>query len=188
MERDMKMQVLAQAMNPMLVQMGIVDANGIYEAEVQFMRALGFKEYGRVFKRPPIAPMQLTAEEELARLVNGKRTPVTPESDHENFIRIAEQLVKSPDAPSMYGGGVLNAVQSQIQQHKAMVEALQAQAKQIAQANQQQFNGMGPGGGAAPGQAPFMNAYNDFQAARSQLQNGAADQMGGPIPGQQAKR
>ena len=152
------------------------------------MRALGFKEYARVFKRPPIAPMQLTAEEELARLVNGKQAPITPDMDHEGFIRLATQLLQSPDAPELYGGQAMNAIQGQLNQHKAMLQALQAQAKQIAQANQQMFNGMGAGGGAQPGQAPFMNAYNDFQAARSQLQAGASEQMGATIPGQQAPR
>ncbi len=183
-QRDMAMQILAQCLNPLLIQMGIVDANSLYEAEKLYFQSLGFKDYSRFIHKPPMQPTQLTAEEELIRIVHGKSVAITAEMDHEGFLRKATELISDPEFGATYGQKVGAAIQSQIQQHKAIMEAMKAQAKQIAQAQQQMFNSQGAGGGAAPGAAPFMNSYNDFQASRANLMNQAAG-PGGMVPGMQ---
>lgn len=184
MQREQSMQVLAQMLNPLLIQMGIVDAAGIYEAEKDYFQSLGRKDYARFIKRPEGVVRQLTAEEELGRLMAGKAVPITPDMDHEGFMRKAADFLKMDDLDTTYGRNVVNAVQSQMQQHKSMLESLKAQAAQASQAMQQQTNSMGAGGGAMPGQAPYMNNYNDFQASRASLMNTAAG-PGGMLPGMQ---
>jgi hypothetical protein len=171
-------------MNPLLIQIGIIDGAGIYEAMKDYFQALGRKDYARFIRKPAGVIRQLTGEEELARLLNGKSVPITPDMDHEEFLAKAQEVLSSEDSLGMYGNAALKAVESQMAQHKALLQAMQAQAGQIAQANQQQFNAMGVAGGVQPGQAPFMNSYNDFQASRSSLQNQAAG-PGGMLPGMQ---
>jgi hypothetical protein len=127
---------------------------------------------------------QLTAEEELARIVSGKKVPISPDMDHEAFIELAQSILDNDDAAAMYSDANVEAIQAQMAQHEALVEAMNAQSKQAAQANQQMTNQMGVAGGIQPGQAPFSNPYNDFQASRSSLMNEAAG-PGGMLPGMQ---
>lgn len=179
---EQSMQVLAQTMNPLFLQVGIVTPAGIYEALKDYFQALQRKDYARFITRPANVVRQLTAEEELARIVNGKNVPITPEMDHQRFIELAQELLGQEHAVQMYGAGQLEAVRAQMQQHQAMHQAMEAQAKQIAQANQQGFNSMGMAGGAQPGQAPFLNPYNDFQSARAGLMDqteGSSEYAGG---------
>ena len=184
-QREQSMQVLAQCMNPLFIQMGIIDPAGIYEALKDYFQTLGRKDYARFIKKPEGVVRQLTAEEELARLLHGKKVPITPDMDHETFIELAQMVLNQDEAASIYGGAVLETLKSQLQQHKSMQEAMKAQAGQIAQAQQQQFNAMGVAGGVQPGQAPFMNPYNDFQSARANIMDQAGQAAGAMVPGAQ---
>jgi hypothetical protein len=180
---EQTMQVLAQMMNPLFLQLQLISPSGMYEALKDYFQALGKKDYARFIQRPPQVTRQLTAEEEMARLLHGKAVPLTPDMDHERFIELAVGILKDEEAPRMYGEGTMNAVRSQMKQHEAMGQAMAAQAKQLAQANQQMANGMGQGGGAMPGMAPnLMNPYNDFQQSRAQLQEGIGEMAGGGAP------
>jgi hypothetical protein len=183
--REVSTQILAQTLNPLLIQMGVVDANSVYEAEKNFFMSLGVKDYQRYLRRPPMAPIQLTGEEEIARIIHGKSVEINPQGDHAGFIRHAERMLADKEFDEHYGRNVRAKIESQVQQHKAIMQAMEAQAKQAAQANQQQANMMGAGGGAQPGQAPFMNAYNDFQASRSQLLTQANNESGMQTAGSQ---
>lgn len=179
---EQTMQVLAQTMNPLFLQLQIVTPGGVYEALKDYFQALQRKDYARFIQRPPQIIRQLTAEEELARVVNGKSVPITPDMDHARFIELAQELMGQDGVEQMYGAPQLEAVRSQMNQHQAIMQAMEAQSKQIAQAQQQGFNAMGVAGGVQPGQAPFLNPYNDFQAARANL----TEQLGGAdagIPG-----
>ncbi len=181
---EQSMQVLAQCMNPLFLQIGIVTPGGIYEALKDYFQNLGRRDYARFINKPEQTMRQLTAEEELARILNGKSVPISPDMDHGKFIELGRETLTSDEAPSMYGEQVMKALEAQITQHEAIMKSMEAQAGQIAQANQQQFNAMGVAGGVQPGQAPFMNPYNDFQSSRASLMNAAAG-PGGMVPGMQ---
>ncbi len=187
---EQTMQVLAQTMNPLFLQLQIVKPSGIYEALKDYFQALQRKDYARFISRPPDVIRQFTAEEELARILAGKPVQVSADMEHKRFLELAEEVLGQEGAEQMYGANGLNAVRAQQQQHQAIMEAMENQQKQANQAMQQQTNSMGAGGAAMPGpggqgQAPFMNPYNDFQAARANL----TDQLGGKeagIPGAQS--
>jgi hypothetical protein len=179
------MQVLAQTMNPLFLQVGITTPSGIFEALKDYFQALGRKDYARFIQRPQGVERRLTAEEEIRRILAGKVVKVTPELDHEGFVALAEAVMAQEGVEEMYGLERLQMVEAQSKQHQAMLEAMQAQAAQAAQANQQMFNGMGMAGGAAPGQAPFLNPYNDFQSSRASLMNGLGESTGMMMPGAQ---
>jgi hypothetical protein len=191
---EQSMQVLAQCMNPLFLQMGIIKPPGIYEALKDYFQHLGKKDYARFITRPEGVIRQLTAEEELARIVAGKKVPITPDQDHQAFIKLAQDLLGNEEALAMYGPASMDMIKSQMSQHEAIMKAMEAQAGQIAQANQQQFNAMGVAGGVQPGAKPmlqgggpaegFSNPYNDFQSARASLMNDAAG-PGGMVPGMQ---
>lgn len=180
---EQSMQVLAQCMNPLFLQVGIVDPGGIYEALKDYFQALQRKDYARFLRKPAQIIRSLLPQEELSRLVHGKKVPITPEMDHQGFIDYAQEFMAQEGLEDMYGPQQIDAIKAQMQQHQAMAQAMEAQARQIAQANQQQFNQMGVAGGAQPGQAPFMNPYNDFQAARSNLMGQLGESTGTPVPG-----
>lgn len=183
---EQTMQVLAQTMNPLFLQLQIVTPSGVFEALKDYFQALGRKDYARFIQRPPQVVRQLSAEEELARIVNGKTVPITPDMDHARFIELAQELMSQEGVEQMYGKPQLEALRAQSGQHQAIMQAMEAQSKQIAQANQQSFNAMGVAGGAQPGAAPFLNPYNDFQAARANLTDQLGAEGGPMIPGAQS--
>lgn len=190
---EQSMQVLAQCMNPLFLQIGIIKPSGIYEALKDYFQHLGKKDYARFIERPQGVTRQLTAEEELARIVAGKKVQITPDMDHEGFAKLAELMLANEEAVSYYGAAGVEAIKAQKSQHEALQKSMEAQAGQIAQANQQQNNAMGVAGGAQSGGKPmlgggaaegFSNPYNDFQSARAGLMNSAAG-PGGMLPGMQ---
>lgn len=188
---EQSMQVLAQMMNPLFLQMGITTPGGVYEALKDYFQALGRKDYARFILKPQGVIRQLTAEEELARLIQGLKVPITPDMDHQGFIEFAQDLLANEDYIKQMGGDRISLIKGQMQQHMSMLEAMNAQANQIAQASQQQFNAMGVAGGVQPGmspmlqqgQIPFLNPYNDFQQSRGQLMNQLGEKTGTMIPG-----
>lgn len=182
---EQSMQVLAQTMNPLFLQLQIITPSGVFEALKDYFQALGRKDYARFIKRPPDVIRQLTPEEELARVLAGKKVPISPDMDHQGFIELATEFTQGEGIMEMYGQAAINGVKSQLKQHQSIQEAMQAQAKQIAQANQQGFNAMGVAGGVQSGQAPFLNPYNDFQSARAGLLEQTGEQSGVMQPGAQ---
>lgn len=178
---EQTMQVLAQMMNPLFLQLQIIKPENMYEALKDYFQALGKKDYARFISRPPSYNRQFTAEEELARILHGKQVPITPDMDHQRFIELATGIINAEESLQMYGEGTIEAVRGQLQQHTAMAKAMQAQAAQIQQAQQQQNNAMGMGGGAMPGSAPnLMNPYNDFHQSKNALTNNLGEMAGGP--------
>lgn len=182
-------QVLAQLMNPFFIQLGIVEPDNVFEGLKDYFQALGKKDYSRFIKKSNLQSYRiLTAEEELRRLLAGYKIDVTPELDHQKFIDLWDSMKETEGLEAMYGADNIQKVEGQYQQHQAMMEAMNAQAAQVQQAQQQMFNGMGPGGAIAPGQPPLlpnmgMNAYNDFQIGRSNLQQQINSQSGQNVPG-----
>lgn len=190
---EQSMQVLAQMMNPMFLQLGITSPMGAYEALKDYFKGLGRNDYARFITKPQNVVRQLTAEEELSRILHGKTVPVTPDMDHERFIELAQEIIAEDEAIKVYGEQKISNVRAQMQQHQAIMEAMQSQANQIAQAQQQSYNQMGVAGGVQPGGAPmlsqgaqnFSNPYNDFQQSRAQLMNQLGETTGTMIPGMQ---
>ena len=176
-------------MNPFFMQIGIIEPDNVFEALKDYLQALGRRDYSRFIKKSNLQSSRvLTAAEELRRLLAGKKIDVMPEMEHEAFIKLADALAEQEGVEQLYSSDSLNAVSSQKEQHQAMLESMQAQAGQIQQAQQQMFNGMGPGGGIAPGSPPLlpnngMNAYNDFQIGRSNLNQSIQANSGQQVPG-----
>jgi len=190
---EQSQQILAQCINPFFFQIGIIEPDGVFEALKDYFLALGRKDYSRFIKKTNIKSVRiLTAEEELRRLLAGKQVPVTPEMDHQGFIQIWDAMKDTDGIDSMFGQANVKTVNAQYEQHKSMLKNMQAQAGQVQQANQQMFNKMGAGGAAAPGAEPMlpnngMNAFNDFQVGRSNL-NQQVQAGGGQVPGMPQKK
>ncbi len=182
-------QILAQCMNPLFMQIGIIEPDNVYEALKDYFMALGRKDYSRFIKKSNLQSSRvLTAQEELRRVLAGQQVPITPELDHNGFVSLWKSMKDMENLDQMYGKAALDAADAQAAQHEAMGGAMEAQAGQIQQANQQMFNGMGAGGAAAPAAAPLlpnmgMNTYNDFQIGRSNLQQSIQSRTGNAPPG-----
>ena len=181
-------QVLAQCMNPMFLQLGIVEPDNVFEALKDYFQALGKKDYTRFIKKSNLQSYRiLTAQEELRRILAGQRIDVSPELDHAGYMSLWEKVREQEGIEQMYGQDIVRAAEAQYEQHKTMMEAMQKQAGQIQQAAQQMFNGQGMGGAIAPGAAPILpgmgaNPYNDFQIGRANLNN-QIQQSGQNVPG-----
>lgn len=182
-------QVLAQLMNPFFMQIGIVKPDGVFEGLKDYFQALGKKDYSRYINKSDLESYRiLTAEEELRRILAGYKIDITPEMDHKKFVELWEKFKDQEGISEMYGADRISAVEGQVQQHQAMLDAMTAQAGQVQQANQQMFNGQGPAGAIAPGSAPLlpnlgMNAYNDYQSGRSNLNHQIQNTTGQTVPG-----
>lgn len=186
---EQSQQVLAQLMNPFFIQLGIVEPDNVFEGLKDYFQALGKKDYSRFIKKSNLQSYRiLTAEEELRRLLAGYSIDVSPELDHGKFIKLWDAMREQENLEQLYGKDNVERVEAQYEQHKAMQEAMEAQASQVQQAQQQMFNGMGPGGAIAPGMPPLlpnmgMNAYNDFQIGRSNLNQQIQASSGQAVPG-----
>jgi hypothetical protein len=180
--------VLAQMMNPFFMQIGIVEPDNVFEALKDYFQALGKKDYSRFMKKSNLKSYRiLTAEEEMRRVLAGQQVDVTPDLDHAGFVALWEKIKDDEDLKGSYGEGNVGKAAAQYAQHKSMMQAMEAQAGQIQQANQQLFNSQGAGGAAAPGSAPLlpnlgMNSYNDFHIGRSNL-NQQIQAGGAAVPG-----
>lgn len=186
---EQSQQVLAQCMNPFFMQIGIVEPDNVFEALKDYFQALGKKDYSRFIKKSNLQSVRiLTPQEELRRVLGGLKVDVTPELDHEGFCALWDSMKELENLDQQFGQAGLDAADRQYQQHKAMLDAMNAQAGQIQQAMQQGFNQAGPGGGIAPGSAPIlpnngMNTYNDFQIGRSNLNQSIQASTGNAVPG-----
>jgi hypothetical protein len=178
------MQVLSQTMNPLFMQLGIVEPDNVYEALKDYFLALGRKDFARFIKKKNLqTARQFTAEEELRRVLAGQTVEIQPDMDHQGFIDLGQKIIDQEGADQLYGQNAMAAVQSQIQQHTAIMEAMKAQAAQIAQANQQTANKMGVAGGINSGQAPFLNMNNAAMAGAGNINSGVQQQGGLAPPG-----
>ncbi len=155
-------QQMQMVMNPLAIQLGIVNGSNIYEAYRAWFVVNGVKDYSKFINKPQ-GQVRIFSPEEIAnRVLAGIDVPMTPEQDLAGFISYYEYLTSHDELLGQFQEPELIALTKKYQEAQAMQEAMAAQAAQTANAQQIQMNQalssaptqMTPGGGpqAAQGQ------------------------------------
>lgn len=133
-------QVLQLSQNPLLVQLGVVTPQNIYEAVKNYMKAIGVKEHSRFINAEFANQYVLTPKEEFERVVALTDVPVLPNGDHEGFIAFVENVFRNDDQLGELTQQQVSALQLQVSKHKQMMQAMQQMQAQQANTNQQVLN------------------------------------------------
>lgn len=135
-------QIMQLVMNPLLIQLGIVSPINIYNAHKDFLRAADIKQFSSYITKPDGADEQISLlpEEELMRVAKGLKVPVVPRQDHARFIELAQDFVKDPKKLEQFNPNAAELIINQAKAHNSMLQALEAQAAQQRNIQQQQIN------------------------------------------------
>lgn len=147
---DMVMQAVA---DPLAIQLGIVTPAQYYEAKKNQMQARGVKDFGRFLQKPQGPTRSLTPVEEADRVLIGMDVPVTPEMDHDGFIKFFEMVMADDQLNGQFQPQHMAALQAQAIKHAQMKQALAEVAAQQANAMQMQRNAAMSAEQVAPGSA-----------------------------------
>ena len=127
-------------LNPLLIQLGIVNQRNIYEAAKDVLKARGIQDWGRFVSEPIDQRLVMTPEEEANRVIRGIDVPVTLQGDHQGFIEFVELLSSKPELLGQFSEDATIALARQRDQHAQMLEALQQLEGQQANLRQMQAN------------------------------------------------
>jgi len=133
-------ELLTLLLNPLLIQLGVVGAPQIYEGLRNFARSKSIRDFNRYFQKPAGYSYVPSPGEELFRLLLGYDVPISPQMDHAGFLTLFEELKGNDEMLGQYSKEAIIKVAQQAQGHEAMMQALQAQQAQTANAAQQQNN------------------------------------------------
>lgn len=163
-QQEIATQVLQLALNPLLIQTGIVSQGNIYEAVKSHLKAQGVKDFARYITKPPEWQTTLTPETEANRILRGMPVPVTPEMDHEGFINYFKEIFDNDELLGQFSEQQTIMLASQAQKHQRMLAALEQMAQNAAVSNQMRQNaamssqqaptGMNPMSGSQPALPP----------------------------------
>lgn len=145
--------------NPLDIQLGIITPQGRYEALKAYASSLGIKDHGKYLQAPRL-PRIFTPQEEVNRLLRGVPTPVTPEGDHEGYLKYFEYLTSNPEILGQYTQEETMVLAAQAQQHAQMLAALEEQAAQQRNAQQMQMNAQMSQNQAPAGMNPMAGSGN----------------------------
>lgn len=152
---DNATQILNTVMNTVNIQLGIVTPQEIYNANKNYLQALGIKDYSRYLNRPVPMTNKMLPEEEFNRVIRGIEVPVTPEMNHDGYINYFQTVLRSDELLGQFTEKETLLAAAQAQAHADMKQALEQIAAQ--QANQAQMSmnaqsGMNLSQGGVPAQ------------------------------------
>lgn len=138
--REIAQQVLNLTMNPLLIQMGIVTPDNLYNACKNWVTSLDVKDFARYISKPSDLEMFLAPSQEVARVLQGMPVPVHPAMNHQAFMTYVENMMNTPEYLGLLTQEQAISVAQQYDQHAAMQEAVQRQEAQMRNLSQQQLN------------------------------------------------
>lgn len=148
-------QIMQITSNPLDIQLGIVTAAQRYEALKNWYMAMNIRDWGRYLQKPAEATRILTPLEEADRVLIGIEVPIDPRGDHEGFIKLVQMFKDEDQLNGQFSPEQMGALVNQAKKHIAMMQALQAQAAQQANAQQMQINSQQAGAQAPTGVNPM---------------------------------
>ena len=146
--------LVQMTMNPLNLQSGLSDAGKMYAAQKFQLNSRGIKDVHRFLNRPVGYEYTPSPQEEFQRIINGIPVQVQLGMDHEKAIAfmssILEQQSQLETPEGKLNSEQINAVQDQVKQHMAIMDAMQAQQAQAMQTQQMQQNMAGGVGTSTP--------------------------------------
>jgi len=152
-QQSVAQQIHNVVMNPVNIQTGIVDQSGIFEANKNLLQSLEVKDWSKYLRKPEGSRRVLTPKEEADRILGGLSVKVQLGDDHEGFITLVAEMLKSDEVVSAYPAEVLGLLQAQSREHQNALQTVQQlQANQ--RANNQIQNNVAQSEQQAPLQEP----------------------------------
>lgn len=143
--------VLATVANPLYIQLGIVSPQEIYEALKNKFRSEGVRDFSKFIRKPSGMSRMFTPEEIANRVLAGVDMQLGPEQDLEGFIGYVQHIIDHDELLGQFNEQQTIALAQKMKEATAMMQAMKAQAAQVANAQQVQTNA---GLSAAPTQLP----------------------------------
>lgn len=133
--------------NPLLLTLGIVTPQNVWEGVRNFMQSIGIKDPHRFITKPQGYRYIPTPEEEVNRLLRGIDVPVLPEADHQGFIDYVGHLMSdsTPEgAPllAQFNQDEIARLAAQANAHKQMLDTIQFAQNQANNQTQQVQNAL----------------------------------------------
>jgi hypothetical protein len=183
--QDQAAQILQTTMNPMLIQMGLINPGNIYEAVKNNMIALGVKDWGRYVTKPQGYTQQFTPIQEMDAILAGVPVQVQPQMDHQGFLDLYQHFIDDDMLHGQFTPDQWKPLAAQAQKHEQMLDALKQQASQTANVQQMQMNAQqgsqgissGPQQGAAMG--PAQGITPQGPVGNAPVSSGISPQLGG---------
>lgn len=140
-QQELANQIMQLTANPLDIQLGIITPGNRYNAMKNFLRSAQIKDFSKFITKPQGVTHIMTPEEEANRVLRGINVQITPEMDHEAFIDFVENTLFADDQVlGQFSQEQTAALATQVQAHRQMASALQAQQAQVQQLQQQAIN------------------------------------------------
>ena len=150
-------------MNPLLLQTGIVNAGNIFNALKTKLQVEGVKDWSKYITKPQGAETVYTPEQLANATLAGVDIKLSPMQDLQGFIDFFNEIVDNDELLGMFNEQQTIKLAIKAQEAQAMLQAVQQQAAQQANAQQMQINASGGGAPSAQGagMAQATGAVND---------------------------
>jgi hypothetical protein len=150
---------VAVVSDPVAIQLGIVDQNGLYEARRRFLKELDVDDVDLFLKRPPGVSKEpvLTGIQALQWIdISGEAPPISPNANTQEQLGTILEFMQSAEGQALPVNRQLVLVQylgelGRIAQQQAQQQQLAAAAQQFQQGG---GLGQGIGEGGTPGPVP----------------------------------
>jgi hypothetical protein len=138
--RDIAQQRLNLCLNPLLIQTRVVTPDNIYEACKDWLVALEVKDFARFITKPTDFDAFMTPEQEAMRIMKGIPVPIHPAMNHEGFVNYVKMIFSNDQFLGTLSQKQAQDLAQQASQHMKMEQAMDAQAAQQRNIQQQQTN------------------------------------------------
>jgi hypothetical protein len=138
--REIAQQRLNLCLNPLLIQTGVVNPANIYEAAKEWLISMEVKDYARFITKPTDQDVFLTPEQEAYRIERGIDVPIHPAMNHEGFVNYVKMIFQNDEMLGAYDEAAAQRLADQASKHMKMQQAMDEQAAQQRNLQQQQMN------------------------------------------------
>lgn len=149
-QQETSTQVLQLVLNPLLIQIGVVNQGNIYEAVKSYLKGLGVKDFSKFVTKPPEWQHQMSPQDEANRVLRGIPVPVTPEMDHQGYLEYFQEIYDNDELLGQFSEQQTIMLAAQAEKHKKMLAALEEMAAQAAVSNQMRSNAAVSGAQQSP--------------------------------------
>lgn len=158
--------ILQTVSNPLFLQLGISTPLTVYNAIKNLFMHQGIKDFSKFIQKPQGQEQIYTPEELANAILAGINVKLSPMQDLQGFISYFEYMVQHDEILGMINEKQTMALAQKVQEAQQLLQALQAQASQQANVQQQQMNSSAmaqPGAPVATQSAPTPQEAGGMQ-------------------------
>ena len=126
--------------NPLLLQMGLVNANNLYASFKNMLQVRGIKEVSRYINMPNGYAIKFTPVELANRVLAGVDVPLDPTQDLQGFIAFAQEFLGDDELLGQIDENGVRALMTKMQEAEQLLQALEAASAQQRNSQQMQMN------------------------------------------------